>query len=58
MLRTPKDRIPFSPIIDRPPLALPNGAQRIVWVIVNIENWDARRPMPRTALPPPMGVTR
>ncbi len=55
MLRTPKDRIPFSPIIDRPPLALPNGAQLIVWVIVNIENWDARRPMPRTALPPPMG---
>jgi hypothetical protein len=27
----------------------------IVWVIVNVENWEPRRPMPRTVLPPPMG---
>jgi peptidoglycan/xylan/chitin deacetylase (PgdA/CDA1 family) len=27
----------------------------VVWVIVNVENWDIRRPMPRAALPPPMG---
>ena len=27
----------------------------ILWLIVNVENWDIRRPLPRTALPPPMG---
>jgi peptidoglycan/xylan/chitin deacetylase (PgdA/CDA1 family) len=25
------------------------------WLVVNIENWDSRRAMPRTVLPPPMG---
>ena len=23
----------------------------ILWLIVNVENWDIRRPLPRTALP-------
>ena len=55
MMRTPRDRIPYSPIVNRPSLALPGGARLIVWVIVNIENWDAERPMPRAVLPPPMG---
>ena len=55
MLKTPRERIPYSAIIDRPPLKLPGGARMVVWTIVNVENWDVRRPMPRTVLPPPMG---
>ena len=51
----PKDRIPYSAIIDRPPLALPNGARMVVWIIVNVEEWDIERAMPRTVLTPPMG---
>lgn len=55
MLRTPRERLPFSAIIDRLPLRLPAGTRLVVWVIVNVENWDIRRPMPRAVLPPPMG---
>ncbi len=51
----PKHRIPYSAIIDRPPLALPNGARMVVWIIVNVEEWDIERAMPRTVLTPPMG---
>jgi allantoinase len=51
----PKDRIPYSAIIDRPPLTLPGGARMIVWIIVNVEEWDIERAMPRTVLTPPMG---
>ena len=49
------DRIPYSAIVDRPPLKLPDGARVAVWVIVNVEEWSIERPMPRTVLPPPMG---
>lgn len=55
MLRTPRERVPYSAIIDRPPLKLPGDARLVVWVIVNVENWEIRRPMPRAVLPPPMG---
>jgi allantoinase len=55
MTMTPRERIPFSAIVDRPALRLPAGVRMIVWVIVNVENWDIRRPMPRAVLPPPMG---
>ena len=50
-----KDRVPYSPITDRPPLKLPDGKRMVVWTIINVEMWDAGRPMPRTVLPPPMG---
>ena len=50
-----KDRLSYSPITDRPPLTLPDGARMVVWVIVNVEEWDSARAMPRTVLPPPMG---
>jgi peptidoglycan/xylan/chitin deacetylase (PgdA/CDA1 family) len=50
-----RDRIPYSAIVDRPPLRLPDGARMAVWTIVNVEEWDAARAMPRTVLPPPMG---
>ncbi len=54
-METLKDRLPYSPIVDRPPLKLPGGARMAVWTIVNVEEWDATKPMPRTVLPPPMG---
>jgi len=51
----PTERLSYSPITERPKLALPGGARLAVWVIVNIEEWDARQPMPRTVLTPPAG---
>ena len=51
----PKDRVPYSAIVDRPPLVLPEGARMAVWTIVNIEEWSIERAMPRTVLSPPMG---
>ena len=51
----PKDRVPYSAIVDRPKLALPGGARVAVWTIVNVEEWSIERAMPRTVLPPPYG---
>jgi peptidoglycan/xylan/chitin deacetylase (PgdA/CDA1 family) len=51
----PTDRIAYSAITERPKLTLPDGARVAVWVIVNVEQWDATQPMPRTVLPPPAG---
>lgn len=53
--RIPRDRLPYSAIVDRPPLVLPDGARMAVWTIVNVEDWGIERAMPRTVLPPPMG---
>ena len=52
---TPRERVPYSAIVDRPPLVLPGDARMIVWTIVNVEDWGIERPMPRTVLSPPMG---
>ena len=51
----PTERLPYSPITERPRLVLPQGARIAVWVIVNVEEWDPREPMPRTVLTPPAG---
>jgi allantoinase len=51
-----EDRVPYSAIIDRKPLRLPDGARMAVWIIVNVEHWLPDAAMPRTVLPPPMGV--
>jgi allantoinase len=51
----PKDRVPYSAIVDRPPLSLPEGKRVAVWTIVNVEEWSIERNMPRTVLPPPYG---
>lgn len=51
----PHDRIPYSAIIDRPKLTLPNGKRMAVWFILAVEEWDINSPMPRTVLPPPGG---
>ncbi len=53
MVMKPRDRIPYSAIVDRKPLKLPDSNRIAVWVIVNVENWDIDKPMPRTVLPPP-----
>jgi len=53
--RTPRERVPYSAIVDRPALVLPDDARMIVWTIVNVEDWGIERPMPRTVLSPPMG---
>ena len=54
-MRTYNERVPYTAIVDRPKLTLPGGARMVVWTIVNVEKWDARNPMPRAVLPPPMG---
>src|SRR5687767_1988663 len=51
----PTDRIAYSPIEGRPRLELPGGARMVVWVIVNIEEWNPLEAMPRTVLTPPAG---
>jgi allantoinase len=56
MPKTLEERVPYSAIVDRPKLTLPGNARLAVWVIVNVENWEIRRPMPRMVLPPPSGV--
>lgn len=53
----PRERVPFSAIVDRPKLVLPNGERVIIWTIVNLEAWDISRPMPRVAMPTPSGQT-
>ncbi len=52
----PRDRAPYSAIIDRPPLKLPEGVRLVVWPIVNLEEWEIERPMARQVLPAPTGV--
>jgi len=54
-MRLPRERVPYSAIVDRPKLELPGGARLAVWTIVNVEEWSIERAMPRTVLPPPYG---
>jgi allantoinase len=51
----PRERAPYSAIVDRPPLKLPKSARLVVWTIVNLEFWDISRPMARQVLPAPTG---
>jgi len=50
-----RERVSYTPIHRRPSLTLPCGGKVILWVIVNVENWQTEQPMPRVILPPPMG---
>ncbi len=54
-MKLPRERVPYSAIVDRLPLKLPGKGRVAVWVIVNVEDWGIERPMPRTVLSPPMG---
>ena len=51
----PNERLPYSAIIDREPLKLPNNARVIVWPILALEVWDIIRPMARMIITPPQG---
>ncbi|MCX7339499.1 MAG: polysaccharide deacetylase family protein [Hyphomicrobiales bacterium] len=51
----PRDRAPFSAIVDRQPLKLPGKARVVLWTIVNLEVWDISRPMARQVIPAPTG---
>jgi allantoinase len=50
-------RAPYSAIVDRPPLKLPDGARVAVWVCINVEEWDFGAPMARALLPAPQGAS-
>ena len=52
----PRERVPYSAIVDRPALKLPGGARVVVWTIVNLEVWDIGKPMARQVLPAPTGA--
>ncbi len=54
--KIPRDRLPYSAIVDRPKRKLPGNARVAVWVIVNVEDWDISRAMPRQVLPAPTHV--
>ena len=51
----PNQRLPYSAIIDREPLKLPNNARVIIWPILALEVWDIIRPMARMIITPPQG---
>src|SRR6201998_4838020 len=51
----PSERLPYSPIKDRPRLALPGGARLVAGVIIKVEEWNPQETLPRTVLPPPAG---
>ena len=51
-----RDRFDYSAIVDREPLALPGGAHVVVTTVVNVENWDIERPMPRQVMTSPGGA--
>ena len=54
-VKLPRERVPYSAIVDRPRLELPGGARLAVWTIVNVEEWSIERAMPRMVLSPPLG---
>ena len=55
-MKLPHERFDYSPIASRRPWKLPKGARIAVWTIVNIEEWNFEKPMPRQHLSSPQGV--
>lgn len=55
MSMLPRERAPYSAIVDRPPLKLPGTTRVVLWTIVNLEVWDIGRPMARQIIPAPTG---
>ena len=51
----PRERLDFSPITERAPLILPDGARMILWPVLALEEWDIARPMARMVISPPQG---
>ena len=56
MAMIPRQRTPYSAIVDRPPLKLPGRARVVVWTIVNLEVWDIARAMARQVITAPTGA--
>jgi peptidoglycan/xylan/chitin deacetylase (PgdA/CDA1 family) len=56
MAMIPRERVPYSAIVDRPKLVLPGGGRIVVWTIVNLEVWDISKPMARQVIPAPTGA--
>lgn len=52
----PDQRLPYRASIDRPRVALPNGASVAVWPVVNVEHWLIDNPTPRQVLVAPTGA--
>jgi len=52
----PSARLDYHASIDRPRLALPDGKRVAVFIVVNVENWDIARAMPRQVLTAPQGA--
>jgi allantoinase len=51
----PRDRLGYSSPFTRAPLKLPGNGRMIVWSVINIEEWEITRPMPRQLSIAPMG---
>jgi len=49
MKPAPYGPFPYSPIVDRPPLAWPDGAHVALWVIPNIEFFSLMEKVPAGA---------
>jgi hypothetical protein len=56
MTMIPRERVPYSAIVDRPKMKLPDDGKIIVWTIVNLEVWDISKPMARQVIPAPTGA--
>ncbi|UFX42744.1 polysaccharide deacetylase family protein [Bradyrhizobium sp. 41S5] len=52
----PRQRLDFGSPFRRSPLKSTDGTRLIIWPVVNIEEWEIERPMPRQASPPPGGA--
>jgi allantoinase len=50
------ERLAYSPITQRPKLTLPDGKRVAVFILVSVEEWDEREPMPRTINTPRGGA--
>ena len=55
-MKLPYERFEYSAMPEREPLALPGGARIAVYTILNIEEWDIERPVPREYVTSPAGV--
>jgi len=51
----PRERLDYSPIEGRAPLAFPKGVRMVIWPVVALEEWDMGRPMARMVISPPQG---
>jgi len=55
-VKQPHDRFDFSPIGTRPVIQLPEASRVGVYIVVNVEDWDFNKPVPRQYVTSPAGV--